>query len=622
MILGTAGHIDHGKTALVRALTGVDTDRLPEEQRRGITIELGFAPLRLDGGDVIGVVDVPGHDAFVRTMLAGATGVDLALLVIAADEGVMPQTREHLAILTLLGVRGGIVVLTKCDLVDADWIALVESDVRELITGTPLAGAAVVRCSAVRGTGLTELRSEISRAALAVPARNADDLFRMPIDRVFSVRGTGTVVTGTQWSGSLAVDDAVRLFPGDRGARVRALESHGTAVARTSPGTRVAIALGGLDRADVARGAVLVCDGDPWRASTLLRADVALLPGTPMLSARASVRLHLGTFDVGARVAVRAHGLSAEPDAPVLCARLSLDQPIVARAGDRFVLRMPSRNATIGGGVVTDPYPPSRRAKPWPLVNADHVRRLEWVVAEQGGDGFPRSEIVVRIGVTPGEVAALEGRAHAVAHVVALGDRLFATTVRDDAAARLLALVTAWHRAHPLEPGLSTQHAREQLRVHPALFDAARAQLAATRRVDTRESVLAAVGWAGAETSAADRLRLEQILGRLREAGAEPPSVGELELTIGPATVPLLKVLARDGRVVAVGGDRFYALECLNDLRTKVRMSLAGGATKTASQLKDSLGLTRKYLIPLLEFFDREGLTVRSGDLRSLRNPG
>ncbi|HUO52808.1 MAG TPA: selenocysteine-specific translation elongation factor, partial [Gemmatimonadaceae bacterium] len=262
MILGTAGHVDHGKTALVKALTGVDTDRLAEEKRRGITIELGFAPLAI-GGRTLGVADVPGHEAFVRTMLAGATGVDLALLVVAADEGVMPQTREHLAILSLLGTRGGVVALTKCDLADADWRALVRDDLRALLAGTPLAGAAIVETSALTGAGLDALREAIAAAADALPARDAADHFRLPVDRAFTVKGTGTVVTGTVWSGTLAADGTVRVLPLERDARVRGIETHGAPASAALPGSRAAIALSGVDVGDVARGATLVT-GAGW----------------------------------------------------------------------------------------------------------------------------------------------------------------------------------------------------------------------------------------------------------------------------------------------------------------------------------------------------------------------
>jgi selenocysteine-specific elongation factor len=363
MILGTAGHIDHGKTALVRALTGVDTDRLPEEKRRGITIELGFAPLSLDGLGVVGVVDVPGHEAFVRTMLAGATGVDLALLVVAADEGVMPQTREHLAILELLGVRAGVVALTKADLVDDEWLGLVSADIAALLAGSRLATASVVPVSALTGAGVPVLRAAIAAAAAAVPARDAADLFRLPVDRAFTIKGAGTIATGTVWTGSLTRDASVTILPVGRTARVRSLQSHGSAVDLALPGNRVAVGLAGVELDEVGRGAVLVA-GNGWSVTTAIRADVIVLAGAPQtLGGRTSVRFHLGTADVGARVVPEGGSLSARD---IKAARISLDAPIVARAGDRFVLRAGSPPITVGGGVVADPFSP-RRGRRWPV---------------------------------------------------------------------------------------------------------------------------------------------------------------------------------------------------------------------------------------------------------------
>src|ERR1019366_5073022 len=462
VILGTAGHLDHGKTALVKALTGVDTDRLPEEKRRGITIELGFAPLALESpaySGTLGVVDVPGHEAFVRTMLAGATGVDLALLVVAADEGVMPQTREHLQILTLLGVRGGAVALTKSDLVDDDWMRLVEEDVRDLLRGSPLDTVSIVPCSAMTGQGLDALRTALAGAAGAVPARDAADLVRLPIDRAFSVRGTGTVGSGT-----LERDAIVRLFPPGRAARVRALESHGRQVDRVLAGSRVAVALAGVDRDEVARGAVLVAESDPWHPSAVLRADVALLDDAVPLGVRTRVRFHLGTTEVGARVV--AAGGRVEPGA-IVPVRVSLDEPVIARAGDRFVLRAASPSVTIGGGVVSDPRPPARRAKPWPETNARGAKRLGWVVAEGAGEGFALRDVPVRIGVTPRESASVVAEAVGVTRI---GDRLYADALGATLRARLVEMVSSSHATHPLEPGLSLQHARSVLNVTDELF--------------------------------------------------------------------------------------------------------------------------------------------------------
>ena len=319
MILGTAGHVDHGKTALVKALTGVDTDRLEEEKRRGITIDLGFAPLRLANGVTLGVVDVPGHEAFVRNMVAGATGVDLALLVVAADEGIMPQTREHLNILRLLGVRDGVVALSKCDLVDAEWLELVRDDVRTALATTPLAGAAIVPTSVVSGDGIPALRDAISLTAANRPARESADLFRMPIDRAFSLKGTGTVVTGTVWSGTLPRDAAARVLPMGKVVRVRGLESHGASIAAATTGMRAAVALAGVEVADLRRGQVLVAD-DSWATTTVLLAHVELLSSARRsIGARTSLRFHLGTADVGARVVALGGTAASGSERPGAC---------------------------------------------------------------------------------------------------------------------------------------------------------------------------------------------------------------------------------------------------------------------------------------------------------------
>ncbi len=612
MILGTAGHIDHGKTALVRALTGVDTDRLPEEKRRGITIELGFAPLALAGesfAGTLGVVDVPGHDAFVRTMLAGATGVDLALLVIAADEGVMPQTREHLAILTLLGVRGGAVALTKSDLVDGDWLALVTEEVRALLVGSALDGAEIVPCSAKTGAGLDELRRAIAAAAGQVPQRNAGDLTRLPLDRAFTVKGTGTVVTGTLWSGAIEREATVRLFPGGATARVRSLESHGAQVDRGLPATRVAVALAGVDREAVSHGGVLVANDASWRESSVLRADVALLDGAKSLGVRTRVRFHLGTADVGARLVSTAGRV--EPGA-IHAVRIALDAPVVARAGDRFVLRTTSPAMTIGGGVVTDPQAPGHRAKPWRAPRATESERLEWIADECAGEGLALADIPVRVGVLPEEVERLVA---ATRSLVQLAGRAYSVAVRVRLRDRIAADVRAWHKANPLEAGLPLQQARSKIRANDALFDDLVRDLVERGKIELRGAVLARAGWKAG--SGADAAKIAEIAVALEAGGVSPLSVGELTDQFGKETPALLRVLEREGRAVAVAPDRFYSPAALASLLEALRRATSDGTDKTASQIREALGLSRKYLIPFLEYCDRIGVSSRRGDLRS-----
>ncbi len=617
MILGTAGHVDHGKTALVRALTGVDTDRLAEEKRRGITIDLGFASLPLPGGGMLGVVDVPGHEAFVRNMLAGATGVDLALLVVAADEGVMPQTREHLAILGLLGVRGGVIALTKCDLVDEEWLELVREDVRAAVAGTPLEGAEVRDTSTVDGRGVDELRAAIQSAAASLPARSADDLFRMPIDRVFSVRGTGTVVTGTVWSGSIARDASVRVLPGGLTARVRGIESHGIARAEAVPGTRTAIALSGVEVGDVHRGSVIVGDG-AWGASRTVLAEVALLPDAPaQLGPRTRVRFHLGTSETGARVV--ADGGALVPGAGRQ-ARVVLEEPVVARAGDRFVLRSASPLVTIGGGVVNDPRPPHRRSRPWPHSASTAAERLPLIVESSSARGVEIAELSVRTGARPGELSALLERAPGMR---AVGGRVHAEATLDTLAEQTVAAVEEFHRRFPLEPGVQLQSLRARLGggLDAAVGEAVLGELQRAGRLEVRGAVAMRAGWTPVLSDEATQTRA-LVLRTLQAAGSEPPSVAELREECGVGTVAILRLLERDGEVVQVESERYYATAALEALTGTLRAAMTAGRPYTPAELRDALGLSRKYLIPLLEHWDRTGVTERRSGGRYIGEQG
>ena len=616
MILGTAGHVDHGKTALVKALTGVDTDRLAEEKRRGITIDLGFAPLDLGADGVLGVVDVPGHEAFVRNMLAGATGVDLVLLVVAADEGVMPQTREHLAILDLLGVRGGVIALTKCDLVDLDWLALVREDVQALVAGTALEGAPMVQTSVISGRGLDVLRDTLARAVRALPARDAADLFRLPIDRAFSVRGTGTVVTGTVWSGRLERDAAVRVLPSGAQARVRNIESHGASVSAAMPGTRSAIALAGVGVSELGRGSVLVAD-DAWTASPVLLAQVALLTEAPRaLGPRTTVRFHLGTVEVGARIV--AAGGALAPGARKH-ARVVLDAPIVARAGDRFVLRSASPLATIGGGVVADPAPAQRRPRPWTSDAVTPAHRLAEVLRHAGPLGVSVASLPVRVGAHPAHVAQLVADAPDARRV---GDVLYAGAVVAELESRFLTLVDEHHAAFPLDPGAPLQSVRARTTANPGLADLIVDTLVRDQRVQVAGGLVMRHGWSPTLDQRAKTM-LEGIARALDEADREPPSVDELEQRFGSDAMAVLRMLERQGRAVQVAPDRYYAAPALARMEAQLRSAMADGRERSPSELRDVLGVSRKYLIPLLEYADRTGLTMRraSGRVIGSRTP-
>jgi selenocysteine-specific elongation factor len=611
VILGTAGHIDHGKTTLVRALTGVDTDRLPEEKRRGITIELGFAPLVLDGFGTIGVVDVPGHEAFVRTMVAGATGIDLALVVVAADEGVMPQTREHLSILELLGVRRGIVALTKVDLVDDEWLALVEEDVREAV-GRALPGATIVATSAETGRGLPELRAALAGAASAIPERTSDDLFRMPVDRVFTIKGTGTVATGTVWSGSISRDQTVRILPGLHTARVRAVQAHSAQVAAAGPGTRSALALAGVDVADVARGSTIVTDLD-WRTTTMARADITLVPGVDLaVRPRTWFRFHVGTTEVGVRVVTRSPLQSAEPAG----VRLMLDAPVLLRAGDRFVIRTSAPLNTIAGGVIADPYAP-KRARPWP-PSLGPRERLDRMVDEAGASGMDVATLPVRLGVPPAVCSTLlEDAADSL--VVASG-RLVSRALFQDLSRELVAAVTAYHASHRLEPGMPAQLVRNVLRAPGELVDAVLGAAVSAGSVTASGGLVSLVDWV--PTPTAEEVRLaETVVSILVAAQFEPPSIDELSVVVCADAAPMLRFLDRNGKVVQVETNRYYEASQLKLLLEKVRDAMAGGVALGPSELRDALGLSRKFLIPFLEYCDRAGYTNRNAMGRVWRGP-
>ncbi|HET9383576.1 MAG TPA: selenocysteine-specific translation elongation factor [Gemmatimonadales bacterium] len=616
-VVGTAGHIDHGKTALVKALTGVDTDRWEEEKRRGITIDLGFAPLPLPGGIKASVVDVPGHEGFVKNMLAGATGVDVALLVIAADEGIMPQTEEHLAIVELLGVRRGIPVLTKRDLVDDEWLALITSEVAARLAESRIPWESPIAVSAVSGEGLGALRERLSAIGSRLSGRPTEDLFRLPIDRVFALPGAGTVVTGSSWSGSVAPGSFVRLLPLNREVRVRSIQVHSEDAAQAGPGRRTALALVGVDKDELERGHVAVT-GPGWQSTEMLDVALELLPTVKKpLAIRTRVRVHLGTAEVLARVAqVRA----IAPGETAL-ARLVLERPLVARGGDRFVIRSFSPVTTIGGGTVLDPFPPKRPrvAERGLRLDQPPAERVGRFVDEAGLLGVRISELGVRGGVLPSDVArTIEAAGKGI---LTVGETLVSRGAIAHEIERLAAVVAAHHEQHPLDPGFSLQALRATVNAPAPVLDllvehGVKKQAwelteggAAVRKPGWQAALKARAGEAGG--------RLAQ---RLAEARWQIPTVAELEKEFSDPSVPaLLAHLAREGSVERVDQERYALKQALDEFRRAVEDTLRELGAATPAQFRDRLGLTRKYLIPLLEWADRRGITARKGDTRVLR---
>jgi len=616
-VVGTAGHIDHGKTALVKALTGVDTDRWEEEKRRGITIDLGFAPLPLANGIQASVVDVPGHEGFVKNMLAGATGIDVALLVIAADEGIMPQTEEHLAIVELLGVRRGIPVLTKRDLVDAEWLGMVRTEVAERLSRSRVRWHAPLAVSAVSGEGLDELRTALVAIAADLADRPVDDLFRLPIDRVFALAGAGTVVTGSTWSGTVQAGASVRLLPLGREVRVRSIEVHGEETDRAAPGRRTALALVGADKEELERGHVALT-GAGWAPTTALDVALELLPSVRRpLAARTRIRVHLGTAEVLGRVAqVR----SIAPGESGV-ARLLLEHSIVARGRDRFVIRSFSPVTTIGGGVVLDPFPPQRpRVSERGLTAAQPPGELlARLVEEAGLAGVRIADLPVRLGILPAEVPGTI--AAAGKGVRAVDNILVARRAVSGEVERLAKVVAVHHDEHPLDPGLSLQSLRAAVNAPAAVLDLliehGMKKLAFERTEDG--AAVRKPGWKAALRARAGDAggRLAQ---RLAEAKWQLPTVAELQKELGDPTVPaLLAHLAREGSVERVDQERYALKQALDDFRRAVEDTLRELGAATPAQFRDRLGLTRKYLIPLLEWADRRGITSRKGDTRVLR---
>lgn len=633
LVLGTAGHIDHGKSALVEALTGTHPDRLKEERARGITIELGFAHARI--GDVsVALVDVPGHERFVRTMLAGAGGLDAVLLVIAANESVMPQTREHLDICRLLGVERGLIVLTKAELVDADGIALAELEARELVGGTGLASAPILAVSAHTGDGLPALRDAIVALATARRDRGASGVARVPIDRVFSVKGFGTVVTGTLHGGSLTVDEEVQILPSERRARVRGLQVHGETVTTVRAPRRVAVNLGGVDLGDVQRGMTLVA---PGALPVTRRMDVRLelLPGSPPLRQGTRVRLHQGTADVAARVSIAA--MRATPADPWMAvppgasavavppggqafARVQTARPVVVTRGDRVVLRLPAPARTIGGGVVLDPEPPRggvRRAGIVARLLELDTGRVEDVVhrwvQEAGLAGVTMPDVARRSGITAPMAGALLERLSRDAQVVARGPSFVGAEVVSRAAADLTALLAAHHTAHPEQAGAP----REEVR----------ARIAKTSTPATFDVVLTTAGVSNGErlalpshrvvVTADDTRGRDAVLGVLRAAGVQPPDAAGLATSAqvdAPSLQRLLLALGRERRVVKLSDWWFHA-DVLAEVRDRVR-AMGSGAVMDVAAAKTQFGVSRKFAIPLLEYLDRERITRRMGDRR------
>jgi selenocysteine-specific elongation factor len=631
VIVGTAGHIDHGKTTLVRALTGVDADRLPEEKRRGITIDLGFA--ELDLGDVrVGFVDVPGHERFVKNMLAGAHGLDLVALVIAADEGVMPQTREHFDICRLLGVGAGLVVLTKSDAVDEELLELVRLEASELVADSFLEGAPVVAASARTGQGMEELKEALRAAALAAPERSADAVARLPVDRSFTMRGFGAVATGTLVAGEIKEGEELELLPEGKRVRVRGLQVHGAAVREARAGQRTAVNLGGVETAFVERGMVLAPVGR-LRPTQILDARLSVLADAPRpLRTRQRVRVHHGTAEALARVAVLEESGEVAPGSTGLV-QLRLESPVVALPGDRFILRTYSPQQTFAGGVVLDAHASKHRGRERPAARAalttfegaDRAARLAFFVESGGERGLPSDEAAARTGWRDDVLASARAEAAGRGSLVEAEGVLVSVDVLRRLQGAAVAEVEAHHRREPLSRGLARETLRERVFTHaaPEIF---RATLKAAEGegalVSERELVRAAGH--SLDLSPADAALRERLESVYREAALEAPTLEEAFARAGGDGArrehmrKLLQLLLDAGALVRVKEDLLFHRESLERLTASLRDHAARAPERLidVAAFKELSGVSRKYAIPLLEYFDRERVTRRAGDKR------
>ena len=620
-IVGTAGHIDHGKTAMVRRLTGVDTDRLPEEKKRGISIDLGFAPLVTPAGVRCGLVDVPGHERFVKNMLAGVGGIDLVLLVIAADEGVMPQTREHLAIVKLLGVTRAVVVLTKCDLVERNWLDLAQRDVRALLAGTAFAAAPIVEFSAVTGQGQDALLAALDRELAGLGARSLDEPARLPVDRVFIVEGFGTVVTGTLWRGRIRAGDTLELLPQGTGVRVRRVQVHGATVEEARAGQRTAVALHGVEREDVERGDWLVANGS-LRPSTTLDVRFELLGDYGRdWPHHARVRFHLGASEIIGRL-VLLEGEGLKPGQSAL-AQLRLERPTVAARGDRFVIRSYSPAHTVGGGSVIEPAAVKHRG---------HGHGLEQLAVRESGSLEAR--LLQRLGreTKPVATAALaqavsepEGAASAAlarlaeeGEVVATPEGRWLAPERWGGARHAIEReVRAYAAKYPARYGVMKGDLKSGLKsaMETALFDTAYQSLVEDGVLEQRgEHVRPAdTPW---EPPAETLRLLEQVEAQLEAAGFLVPESSQWQAPLGASAQEVVTLGTFLGRLVRVSQELTYTARQMDELRGKLAAYFAARPSLAVADFRDLTGASRKYAVPLLEHCDRVGWTVRVGDAR------
>jgi selenocysteine-specific elongation factor len=627
IIIGTAGHIDHGKTALVKALTGIDADRLEEEKRRGITIDLGFAHLELaaPNGEKIrlGFIDVPGHERFVRNMLAGVGGIDLVLMVIAADESIKPQTREHFEICRLLSIPRGITVITKSDTVDEDTLSVVRMEIEDFVRGSFLdaSRSPMIAVSALKGTGLDELKREIIRLATDVPARDTEALFRLPIDRVFTMKGFGAVVTGTLIAGKVRKEEEVEVFPSRKRARVRGEQVHGIMADQAIAGQRTALNLAGVQMEELARGMTLAAPG-VFAPTQKFEVQISLLKDPKPLKNRARVHFHAFTSETIAEVALR--GITELKPGATAFAQLRTAEPLLLLPGDRAILRQFSPVVTIGGAVVLDAFPLSRQKQDavqrflQTLSSGNRQDALLARIARRGHEGLSLAAAVRETGLKqsilqPAITALVQQK-----QIIQVGEFLLANDAMQKTRDKLIATLEAFHKANPLVGGISKEELREKLGLHQTVMEAMLAQLARDKKAEVSGEQVRLAG-RGVELKDEEAKAKEQIEKAFADAGLKVPLMKEVldKLPVDKARAQkLVTLLLRDRVLVKLADDLVFHQTALQSLRQLMATQKSKTAKIDVATFKDLLGVTRKYAIPLLEYLDQQRITRRVGDER------
>jgi len=627
LIIGTAGHVDHGKTVLISALTGVDTDRLQEEKQRGISIDLGFAPFKLPSGRMAGVVDVPGHEKFIHNMLAGAAGLDLVMLVVDASEGVMPQTREHLDILQLLGIRNGIVVITKIDLVEEEWRELVEEEIRAELKGSFLEAAPIHSVSAISGQGIEALKKMIDLMTENLEPRSSSGPLRLPVDRSFVIAGFGTVVTGTLVQGSVRVGQKIAVVPPGLEARVRNIQVHDRDVEEARAGSRVALNLSGVEKDEIMRGSVVSNPGY-YSQTSLLDAWVELLPGSPRrLKNLDPVHFFLGTVRTVARLLLLDRDeLKPAESAPVQC---RLEKPLVAERADPFVIRSYSPMTTIGGGMVLDPYPEKHRRFRRKII--DHLRELKQAPAEGGDAAFVRSKLeelmaadtarlMKETRLDQDKIRAILADFSARGQVEQIGSSYMPAATLQDFENKLLNELENYHRQYPLSPGISRARLRGYLprafgqREYDALLD----RLQEKKKVTVKSDLVARYGFK-AEPKGAEKKVLDALNEQYRSGMLQPPAAKAALEKAGAdpgRRDEFFNYLQGSGSLVKVSEDLYFHRDAYRKAIELLRNHFAEHKTLTLAQFRDLAGTSRKYAQVLLEHFDQQKLTKRVEDHR------